>query len=194
MIEEQANIYPEDEIIQNVERLFELIGAKGLIQGSNALQRIQAINDFLIYVFIRNEQLPQEAPIGFVFAIYANNLATGKVERKGNNVSAMAQAMRQMTAQIRSEWSQEQPDDTKMLAAHVDGRTFEQMGDFEIKRLYETLMMLEGQQSEIKMKAQQQDQPKKIGDMIGSRSFFSGTSPDSSFNRIKKEYKRRFQG
>jgi hypothetical protein len=170
MIEDQANIYPDADLIMNIEHFFDLIGAKSLIHGADPQKRMNAIHDFLTYVLIRNEQLPQKASIQFVFEIYANNIASGKVERRGNNVAALSQAMRQMVDEIHSLWNDSNKEQIHALPAPKSEPGFKNDSDSRVWYLYHTVMKFELETR-------------------GNQSLFA--NENSFFSRLRNEYESR---
>jgi len=121
------------------------------------------------HVIIKNNRLPLDVPIGFIFVEYANGLVSGQYERKGNNIATFVQAMNQAINDIVKGW--EKQNEPKQLP-EKRATKLESLPDHDIQNLYDIVVM------------------------IGGKDFnplFQGFGAEAYFNRLKTEYIRRFE-
>lgn len=164
----------DKDLLTSIYQLHEYLGATGNIPSHTDKKQQTALranyfNEWMNHVIIKNNRLPLDVPIGFIFVEFANGLVGGQYERKGNNIATFVQAINKAVDDISRSWAkQNQP---KQLPEKRATR-LENLPDSDIQRLYE------------------------IVEMIGGKEFnplFQGFGAEAYFNRLRTEYIRRFE-
>ncbi len=172
---DNPNAQADKELLTNVYRLHEYLGALGQLPDSSDSKQRTALranyfNDWLNFVILKNNRLPLDIPVGFIFVEFSNGLVSGKYERKGNNIATFAEAMSKAVDDIIRSWKLY--NKPKALPPKK-GTRLENLSDEDILNLWEIV--------------------NKLGrDNLGKGVLFSGTKADSYFNRLDSEYERRF--
>ncbi len=165
----------DKDLLTNVYKLHEYLGALTQLPDSEDKKQRTALranyfNDWIRFVIIKNNRLPLDIPIGYIFVEFSNGLVSGKYKRKGNNIATFAEAMNQAVDDIIRSWKiYNKPKELPPKR----GTKLEGLSDEEILNQWEIV--------------------NKLGrDNLGRGVLFSGSKADSYFNRLHAEYERRF--
>lgn len=169
-----TNFEADKDLLTSIYQLHEYLGAtKSLPIHHNKKQqtalRANYFNEWMNHVIIKNNRLPLDVPIGFIFVEFANGLVSGQYERKGNNIASFAEAMRKAVDDVVRAWNVKTKP--KQLP-EKQGTKLESLSDDKIRNLYEIMQMLGG---------------------ADFNPLFQNSQADSYFNRLKQEYNDRFK-
>lgn len=168
------NFEADKDLLTSIYQLHEYLGAtKNLPSHPNKKQqtaiRAEYFNQWMIHTIIKNNRLPLDIPIGFIFVEFANGLVSGQYERKGNNIATFVEAMSKAVDDIVREWTKRN-EPPKL--PEKQGTRLEKLPDHKIRELYDTIQMLGG---------------------VNFNPLFQNSKAESYFNRLKSEYQARFE-
>lgn len=174
LIQSASTFEADKDVLTSVYQLHEFLGAtKNLPVHHNKKQqtanRAEYFNQWMNHVIIKNNRLPLDIPIGFIFVEFANGLVAGKYNRKGNNIATFVQAMGEAVDDIVREWTK-RTEPAKL--PEKKGTKLENLSDYQIRNLYEIIQMIGG---------------------VQFNALFQNSGAESYFNRIKEEYQTRFK-
>lgn len=169
-----TNFEADKDLLTSIYQLHEYLGAtKNLPSHHNKKQqtaiRAEYFNQWMIHTIIKNNRLPLDIPIGFIFVEFANGLVSGQYERKGNNIATFVEAMSKAVDDIVREWTKRN-EPPKL--PEKQGTRLEKLPDHKIRELYDTIQMLGG---------------------VNFNPLFQNSKAESYFNRLKSEYQARFE-
>lgn len=168
-----TNFEADKNLLTSIYQLHEFLGAIGQLPShTNKKQqtalRANYFNEWMNHVIIKNNRLPLDVPIGFIFVEYSNGLVSGQYERKGNNIATFVQAMNGAINDIVRSW--ERYNQPKALP-EKKGTRLEKLPDHDIRNLYEIMLKLGG---------------------TNFNPLFQNSKAESYFNRLRNEYEARF--
>lgn len=88
----QATISVSRSVAMQILEMYKILGASKEIPAEENETRY-FVNSFYRIVFLENNYIPNDIPFDVLLACFSKVLIYGKVERKGNNISAMVQAL-----------------------------------------------------------------------------------------------------
>jgi hypothetical protein len=169
-----TNFEADKDLLTSIYQLHEYLGAtKNLPSHHDKKQqtaiRAEYFNQWMIHTIIKNNRLPLDIPIGFIFVEFANGLVSGQYERKGNNIATFVEAMSKAVDDIVREWTKR---NEPLKLPEKKGTKLESLPDHTIRDLFQTIQMIGG---------------------VQFNPLFQNSKAESYFNRLKSEYEARFE-
>lgn len=160
-------------LLTSIYQLHEYLGAtKNLPSYHDKKQqtaiRAEYFNQWMSHVIIKNNRLPLDVPIGFIFVEFANGLVSGQYERKGNNIATFVESMSKAVDDIVREWTKR---NEPLKLPEKKETKLESLPDHKIKSLFDTIQMLGG---------------------VQFNPLFQNSKAESYFNRLRLEHEARF--